>query len=53
MHKQELKDNITELIGATQPEMLRTTMYNLEEKQVILQEQNGGGIEQLRNGFGN
>lgn len=30
-----------------QPEMLRKTVYNLEERLVILLQQNGGHIEQL------
>lgn len=44
---QELKDNITEQIGVIQPEMLRNAVYNIEERLVILQQQNGGHIEQL------
>lgn len=44
---QELKHNITGQIGAIWIELLQNAVYNLEEKLVILQEQNEDPIEQL------
>lgn len=45
---EELKDSIREQIRAIQPEMLNSAVYNLEERLVILQQQNGGHIDHLR-----
>lgn len=44
----ELKESITQNIAAIPAEMLRTSVYSIEERLLLVQEENGGHIQHLQ-----